>query len=131
MDFSLTALIALVSGTILGYISKIWRWAIWSVSIPLDVMYILVQENNKKKGRNIKFLEDKVDQLNPTQDSGMLINRFWVASYNITQRKEDSSSFSFFGGGDTSNLTYSVSCFRLFRQKLLGMIDKSLIGKSL
>jgi adenylate kinase family enzyme len=130
MDFNLAALLALISGTIIGYLSKIWRWAVWSVSIPLDIMYILIQENNRKKGKNIKFLEDKVDPLNPTQDSGILINHSWVASYNITQRKEDSSSFSFFGGDNTPNLTYSISCFRLFRQKLLDMIDKSMIGKS-
>jgi len=94
-------------------------------------MYILLQENSRHKGKNIKFLEDKVDPLNPTQDSGMLINRSWVASYNITQRKEGGSSFSFFGGDSTTNLTYSISCFRLFRRNLLNIIDKSMVEKSL
>ena len=131
MNLNLATIFAIISGTILGYFSKIWRWMYWSVSIPLDVMYILVQENKIHKGKNIKFLEDKVDPLNPTQDSGMLINRSWVASYNIAQKKENSSSFSFFGGNDTANLIYSISCFRLFRRRILDIIDKSMIGKSL
>ena len=131
MNLNLATIFAIISGTILGYFSKIWRWMYWSVSIPLDVMYILIQENKIHKGKNIKFLEDKVDPLNPTQDSGMLINRSWAASYNIAQKKENSSSFSFFGGNDTANLIYSISCFRLFRRRLLDIIDKSMIGKSL
>lgn len=130
MDWSLTAIVAMISGLIVGYLSKIWRWLYWTVTIPLDIMYILNKENSNKKGIDIKFSEDKVDQLNPTQDSGMLMNRSWVVSYNILQRKESNSSFSFFGGDNTGNLIYSLSCFRLFRKKLLNIINKSMIEKS-
>ena len=130
MDLTLTAIIAMVSGTILGYTSKIWRWLFWTVTIPLDVMYVLIKENNRKNGTDVKFSEDKVDPLNPSQDSGMLINSSWLLSYNINQKKESNSSFSFFGGSDTSNLIYSVSCLRVFRKKLLDMIDTSMTEKS-
>lgn len=124
MNLNLAAIIALISGTILGYFSKIWRWAFWSVRIPLDIMYILTQKNTNKNGKNIKFREDKVDILNPTQDSGMLINGSWIISYDISQKKE-SSSFSFFGGGG-SEFTYSISSLRIYRNKLLNIIERSM-----
>lgn len=130
MDWSLTAIIAMISGTIIGYVSKIWRWIYWTVTIPLDIMYILNKENSNKKGIDIKFSEDKVDPLNPTQDSGMLMNYSWGVSYNILQRKESNSSFSFFGGSNTSNLIYSISCLRIFRSKLLDIINTSMTEKS-
>jgi len=129
MDLSLTAILAVISGTIVGYMSRIWRWALWTVTISLDTMYVLVKENENKNGMNIKFSEDKVDQLNPSQDSGMLMNRSWIISYDIL-RKENDSSFSFFGGDNTSNLVYSISCCRLFRGKLLDIINKSMVEKS-
>jgi len=131
MDLNFAAIIALVSGTILGYMSRIWRWTYWSVSVSLDTMQILIQENNKRNGKNIKFHEDKVDLLNPTQDSGMLINHSWILSYDITQKKRgDESTFSFFGGDSAPNLAYSLSCFRIFRKRLLDIIDTSMVEKS-
>ncbi len=130
MDLNLAAIIAIVSGTILGYFSKIWRWAFWSVRVPLDVMYVLIRNNMNKGGRNIKLREDKVDILNPNQDSGMLINKSWVLSYNITKSEENSSSFSFFGDSSTGNLAYSLSSLRIYRKKLLEIIESSMIEKS-
>ena len=84
--------------------------------------------NANKNGKNIKFREDKVDSLNPTQDSGMLINRSWIISYDISQKKE-SSSFSFFGGGG-SEFTYSISSLRIYRNKLLNIIERSMNERS-
>jgi len=130
MDLNLAAIIAIVSGTILGYFSKIWRWAFWSVRVPLDVMYVLIRNNINKGGKNIKLREDKVDILNPNQDSGMLINKSWALSYNITKSEEKSSSFSFFGDSNTGNLAYSISSLRIYRKKLLEIIESSMIEKS-
>jgi len=130
MNWNLATIIALISGTVLGYLGKVWRWAFWSVRVSLDVMHIFIKENYDKKGKNVKFHEDKVDPLNPTQDSGMLINNSWVVSYDISQKKE-SSSYSFFGGGDTSNFTYSIKSLRVFRHKILSIIDSSMAEKSI
>lgn len=131
MDFSLTAIIALISGTIFGYLSKVWQWAIWRVRIPLDVMQILIRENKDLGGRNIKFLEDKVDPLNPTQDSGMLLNKSWICSYRMSERNKE-GSFSFFGGGsDLGDLTYSISTSRNNRKKLLRIIEESMYKKAI
>ena len=130
MNLNLVAIATLISGTILGYTSKAWRWIFWSVRIPLDVMQILIQENTNKKGRNIKFSEDKVDTLNPTQDSGMLMNLSWIISYNISQGSKESSSFSFFGGDSSAEFTYSLSSLRIYRKKILKIIEDSMLERS-
>ncbi len=128
-NLTLIAIATLISGTILGYTSKAWRWIFWSVRIPLDVMQILIQENTNKKGRNVKFSEDKVDILNPTQDSGKLMNLSWIISYNISQGNKESSSFSFFGG-DSSEFTYALSSLRIYRKKILKIIEDSMLERS-
>jgi len=131
MNLNLAAIIAIVSGTILGYFSKIWHWAFWSVRVPLDVMYVLIRNNINNGGRNIKLREDKVDTLNPNQDAGLLMNRSWTLSYNISKSEKESSSFSFFGGSNTGNLAYSISSLRIYRKKLLEIIESSMSEKSL
>ena len=130
MNLNLAAIIAIVSGTILGYFSKIWHWAFWSVRVPLDVMYVLIRNNINNGGRNIKLREDKVDTLNPNQDAGLLMNRSWTLSYNISKSEKESSSFSFFGGSNTGNLAYSISSLRIYRKKLLEIIERSMAEKS-
>jgi len=61
----------------------------------------------------------------------MLINRSWILSYDITQKKSGSdSTFSFFGGDSAPSLVYSLSCFRVFRKRLLDLIDSSMVEKS-
>ena len=120
-------LLTLVSGAIIGYVSRLWRWIFWNVSIPLDSMGILVQENERLGGKNIKFVEDRVDRLNPTQDSGMLINKSWIATYLIVQKKDESKSFY---SEENSVLSYSVSTPRLFRNKILNLLDKAMVEKA-
>ncbi len=125
MDWSLTAIIAMASGTVLGYAARMWGWLYWKVTVPLDIMYILIKENKDKNGFDFKFSEDKVDILNPSEDSGMLMNKAWVLSYNIQGKKESNQNFSFFGGSDTTNLIYSLSCLRVFRKKILNIINNN------
>ncbi len=129
MDWNLTAIIAMISGTVVAYVGKIWQLVFWTVKVPLDTMYMLTTYNDNNNGTTIKFKEDRVDHLNPSQDSGMLINSAWMMSYNIEAESKD-SKFSFFGGSNDKNLSYSVSCLRIFREKILSIIDKSMNEKT-
>ncbi len=129
MDWNVTAIIAMVSGTLLGYVGKVWQWVYWTAKLPLDNMYMLTAYNFDNNGMDIKFSEDRVDHLNPSQDSGILINSSWMLTYEI-KTESDTPTFSLFGGSSTSNRTYSVSCLRIFRKKVLDILNKSLTGKS-
>jgi hypothetical protein len=133
MDLSWAAIIAFISGTIMTYVTRVYQFVFWQANISLDSMKILVQENTNNKGRNIKFHEDKVDPLNPTHDSGMLMNRHWTCTYSSSGTSDKSSSsggmFSFSSGGD-GELVYVISAARMYRKKLMKIVDDAMSMKA-